>query len=386
MERFTPETVARHAPKSQRFEVSDSLKQGLRLIVQPSGEKSFAVRYRFGGVKRKLTFGSTDKLTLAAARLAYDKAMEQLAVGVDPGAVKTGKAPSDLTIKSAVDTYIEKHVTLAMEKDTAKYWKRELVELEQSFPARGLRSIRKGDLIPLLDQAAERGVYARQTTLKVYRCFFRWALGRDLIDTNPTDGIPRPKTEARERYLMPEELRAVWNACDAVNVFAGAMCKLLILTGARRDEIRGLRWDEIVGDWIVLPQGRTKTDIVHRMAITPQVKAILDALPRRGDFVFGINSPMSNADRIKNAIDDALPKRFTIPWAFHDLRRTFSTLVVSECDVDPLIAEKCIGHKLKGVQAVYQKHDFLKQCKAAWEAWGNYVEKLVGENVEKLVA
>jgi integrase len=386
MERLTPESVARHAPKTQRYEVSDSLKQGLRLIVFPSGEKSYAVRYRFQHKKRKLTIGSTDKFTLAQARTAYDTAMELLAQGIDPGAAKTGKAPADLTVKSAVDLYREKHVDVQMEDGTASYWKRELTDLEQAFPARGLRSIRKGDLLPLLDHAAERGPEARRTTLKVIRCFFIWALGRDMVDSNPTDGIKRGKAEPRERYLLPDELRAVWHACEAVNVYAGAMAKLLILTGARRDEIRGLRWNEIVGDWIVLSEARTKTDVVHRIFITPQIKAILDALPKRGEFVFGVRAPMSNADRIKNAIDDALPERFTIPWAFHDLRRTFSTLAVSECGVDPLVAEKCIGHKLKGVQAIYQRHDFLKQCKAAWEAWGTYVEKLVGENVRKLVA
>jgi hypothetical protein len=40
-------------------------------------------------------------------------------------------------------------------------------------------------------------------------------------------------------------------------------------------------------------------------------------------------------------------------------------------------AERCLGHKLKGMQGIYQKHDFLEQTKAAWEAWGEYVEKLV---------
>ena len=388
MERFTPESVARRAPKTQRYEVSDSLKQGLRLIVEPSGHKSFAVRYRFQRRKRKLTIGSTEKFTLAAARAAYDTAMELLAQGIDPGAVKTGKAPADQTVKAVVDLYVEKYVEPEMEESTAKYWKREINDFAQAFPARGLRSIKKADIVPVLDQAAERGKDARATTLKVIRGFFIWCLGRDLVDSNPTDGIKRHRYEPRERYLMPEELRAVWHACGAVNGFAGAMCRLLILTGARRDEIRGLRWDECNFEtgWIVLGEARTKTDVVHRIAITPQVKAILEALPRRGEYVFGVKAPMSNADRIKNAIEAALPRPFDVPWSFHDLRRTFSTLIVSECDVDPLIAERCIGHRLKGVQAVYQKHDFLKQCKAAWEAWSKYVEHLASDQAERAAA
>lgn len=88
MPKLTAITVENFKPGAARREVPDRACAGLYLVVQPSGAKSWAVRYRRGGKTRKLTLGNVEALPLAAARRAAADALHEVAVGRDPAADK----------------------------------------------------------------------------------------------------------------------------------------------------------------------------------------------------------------------------------------------------------------------------------------------------------
>jgi integrase len=96
------------------------------------------------------------------------------------------------------------------------------------------------DLLPSLKPALKRNVYA------VIRRLFRWSVGRGDLERSPLEGFEAPATVAsRERVLSDEELGLVWRASGRLSYPFGPMFRLLILTGQRREEVAGLRWQEL---------------------------------------------------------------------------------------------------------------------------------------------
>src|SRR6516162_4872242 len=123
--------------------------------------------------------------------------------------------------------------------------------------------------------------------------------------------------EARDRILTDDELRKVWRT---TNGLYGAYVCFLLLTAARRNEASEMTWAEIEGgDW-TLPAARNKTKVDLVRPLSRAARAIIDALPRRGDFVFTTDGlkPMANSTRAKHRLDDASG---TKGWTLHDLRR-----------------------------------------------------------------
>src|SRR4051812_15555099 len=115
------------------------------------------------------------------------------------------------------------------------------------FGDRAVESIRKRDIIELIDAIADRGapIMANRVLAHVKR-LFRWAAGRDIIEADPAAHVEKPSPERRrERVLTDDELVAVWRASERIGGPFGAGVRLLVATGARRDEVFGLRWGEI---------------------------------------------------------------------------------------------------------------------------------------------
>ena len=114
-------------------------------------------------------------------------------------------------------------------------------------------------MIELLDSIIDRGAPGKVRSVYAHlHRLFKWAVGREIIAVSPMDGLECPVSATRrDRVLSDDELAKVWHAADD-GPFGHAL-RLLILTGARREEITQLRWAELAGDTISLPGERTKT-------------------------------------------------------------------------------------------------------------------------------
>jgi integrase len=369
MAAFNARTIEAAKPGPARREISDPTLRALRLVVQPSGVKSWAVRYGIGGKKAKLTLGPYPVLSLAVARERAGEALRAVAAGVDPSAAKrAGNAP-DASFASAVALYDKLYVS-TLRSGTQANVGRELAAATAAWGSRALASITKPDVIALTDDAAERGDTSRNTTIKNLSAFFKWCLSRAMIGQAPTHGLRRTKEASRERVLSDDELAQVWKAAGSAGA-AGTLARLLILTGCRRDEIAKLEWSEVTADTITLPAARTKTGREHKVALTDAMRAILDTLPRKGRYVLTGDKPMKVNGGHKDKIDVAIAD-----WRFHDLRRSFSTGLARKIKTPLPVIERCLNHKLGGVLAIYQQYDYADECRAAWEAWSAHVEKL----------
>jgi integrase len=194
------------------------------------------------------------------------------------------------------------------------------------------------------------------------------------------------------RDLSDDELKAVWQASEAIGWPFGPLVQLLILTGQRRGEIAGMRWGEIDLDarkW-TLPAMRSKNGIEHQIPLSEPALAILRGLPKvGGKYVFTISgaAPVKGFDGAKKRLDALLPPDMQ-QWVLHDLRRTFAS-GCARLGVDLHVVEKCLNHtsgSFAGIVSVYQRHDFAGEKCACMQAWGRFIEALVsGEQAGNVV-
>lgn len=348
---LTANSVGKVTPGNAVSEIRDALQPGLRLVVYPSGARSWVARFWLNKRHHKVTLGKWPALGLAAARIKARKALSDVAEGRDPR-----QRDAD-TFEAAVADYQARHVS-KLRATTRQYVTRELAAASKYWRGRKLASITRRDVIAITDDAEKRGGSARGTLLKVLSSFFRWCLSRDLIPASPAVGVTREKYVPRERTLTDDELRTVWLAADG-------FVRLLIATGMRRNECAGLQWSEIGEDVIELPPERVKTALRLRVPITPLMRDILDKVERRGDYVWLGSKPL-------HVWGTTAGLGVAAHWTLHDLRRTMAS-GMARLGVPFDIVERSLGHKIKGVAGVYQKYDYAPEIAAAFGKWSEHV-------------
>jgi integrase len=299
--------------------------------VQPSGAKSWAIRYRHNGRPTKFTLGRGGALSLAEARKAAADARLALEKGIDPAAERRA-AQADRKAEQQPDTVealVKQFITLHGPKirpATLRIYGSSLRRFVlPKWAKRPVHEIRRRDVIGLVEAIAiDRPVMANRT-LGVLSKFFNWLVARDVIAASPVLGVEMPGVEkARDRVLDDEEITTVWRA-SANEGIVGAAVRIMLLTGARRTEVSAMRWaeiDEETRTW-VLPSERSKNGQAHVIPLSTTAWQILVALPRISDIhVFSTsgNGPIVNFCRIKERLDAKL--NFEKHWQFHDLRRS----------------------------------------------------------------
>ena len=98
-----------------------------------------------------------------------------------------------------------------------------------------------------------------------------WAVDRGIGVTSPCAGIKAPAAErSRDRVMSDDELRGIWRACDTIGWPFRDLVRMLLFTGARRDEVGKMRWSELYLDaklW-TLPRQRSKNDVAHTVPLS----------------------------------------------------------------------------------------------------------------------
>jgi integrase len=384
MPKLTAKTVETFKPVAERREIPDALLPGLYLIVQPSGARSWAVRYRHGGKTRKHTLGPFPRLDLKTARDLGVKALRAAATGADPATEK--QTAQSESVEAIAAQFVERHCK-------RNYRPRTLAEAERllrlyvigRWGRRPISSITRGDVRGLLDKLIADGApITANRCFSLVRKFFNWAAEHEIVATSPCAGLRPPTTETtRDRVLTDPELRQVWQTADKMGGPFGAIVKLLILTGQRRGEIAGLTWSEIDLEkrLICLPRERVKNNRAHDVPLNAQAISVIGAMPRISDrFVFALNSegPINGFSKNKTQLDALLPAEMP-PWTLHDIRRTVASGMARLGIALPVI-ERVLNHvsgSFAGIVGIYQRHDFAKEKQAALNAWGDHVAAVV---------
>jgi integrase len=348
---------------------------GFGLRVRATGKHVWVFQYAIGTKQRRMTFGRTSGISLAVARKTAGDLHARVRLGEDPAASKSdGQRRAGDTVEAVLRLYIpEKRQKLSPGSVVAL--ERHLLVYAKPIHGLGVALVSRRDIGNLLATvAASSGNPTAKFTRASLSAFFSWCMGRGLIDQNPIIGTHAARLQPRTRVLSLAELAAVWRACgeDAY----GAIVKLLILTGQRREEIGGLRFSEIGDGIIALPAGRAKNRRTHVIPLSDPAEAILAAQPSKSEFVFGTQAYVSWSWG-KRLLDSALATAGTklAPWTLHDLRRSVAT-GMAELGVAPHIVEAVLnhvsGHKA-GVAGVYNRATYEKEKRAALATWAEHV-------------
>jgi integrase len=425
---LTAASVARLKADAQRREVLDGACQGLYLVIQPTGVKSWAMRFRRpDGRQGKLTLGRVDftsressssaepvigaPLTLGAARRLALSLQHQRAVGRDViAAAKRAKADrkglAANTFASAAADFIEQY---AMRKTRGWRETARLVGLRadeegalklipnglvERWSERAITDIDGDDIYGVVEETRERGVPGAERraqgptdsrAVAMYAALskmFSWLLSKRRLNQNPCAGVARPAAPgARDRVLSNAELVAFWRAASAERGEFATVLKLLLLTGQRLNEVAGMRRAELSDDFSVwtIPSERTKNRRAHVVPLPPFSREILAAVPASGELVFTTNGavPITVGDRVKERLDAQM--KLSYPWRFHDLRRTAAT-GMAEIGIQPHIVEAVLNHvsgHRAGVAGIYNRAAYAAEKKAALELWAAHVERLI---------
>lgn len=411
MTKMTAVTVEKMKPGETRIEKPDTLVKGLMLIVQTTGSKSWQLRYRAGGVRRRMALGSYPDVSLADARKAATEALVVVSGGGDPvGEKRAEKVVAELSerdkVENLVEQFAKRHLSTLKSGATVK---RELERHVVSvWGERDIHSITKRDVIDLLDGIADsgRGVSGNRVRSYVNK-FLNWCVERDVIDHSPAMGVkPVVKEKSRDRFLSDDEIRWLWKACDRVGQPWGPLGKLLLLTGQRRGEVCGMTDREIDGGLWSLSGERTKNGRAHTVPLSDAAVAVLGSVGRikgaRGLILTTTgDTPLSGNHKGRNHLAKAMAeiaseeagKPIEIDhWTFHDLRRTAAT-GMARLGIPVRVTEAVLNHVSGtggGIVAVYQRHDFAEEKRQALDAWASFVIDLVeghrDDNVVKIYA
>ena len=265
------------APKEARIVFDEEL-PGFGLRMAPSGKKTFVAQYRVGGGRagrqRRVTIGAFGKITPEDARTEAKKILARAHLG-DDFADQRDKVRNSRTVSELIDEWSKGGVLINRRTGA----KRQQVNINNDIALanhhlkplignRTLESLSKGDIQLLRNRIAggdtkttrkgrrrgkinvTGGEGTATRTIRLFSSILSYAVDMELIPRNPALGIKLPPGGQRHRYLSADELRRLGEVLErpASTTTAGAaaiILRLLILTGARRGEIEGLKWSEV---------------------------------------------------------------------------------------------------------------------------------------------
>ena len=388
---------------AKRIELSDAAMPGLWLVVQPSGAKSWAYRYRFDGKPRKLTLGRYPALSLANARDEAGSAARKLELGTDPGTAKlAAKAEARVAreterdkVKTLIEQFDKRHLSQIKSGPQARQFLDRFVVKE--WGERDVRSITKRDVLDLLDGIVDAGTPTTANRVLAHaRKFFNWCIEREVLERAPTEGVRPPTREvSRDCVLSDDEIRWLWQASQVVGQPFGPLARVLLLTGQRLREVAGMTEHEIRGEVWHIPAPRTKNGRAHDVPLTDAVRGVLEGIKRvRGaeGLVFSTSghTPVSGFNRgvirLRAAMAQAAAAERGEPvdiprWTYHDLRRT-AAIGMARLGFPVHVVEAALNHKsgnVSGVAAIYNRHDYAAEKRHALEMWSRHVIELAGE-------
>ena len=383
--KITKRTVdGARVPTAGETRIWDTEVRGFVLRVYPSGRKVYALKCRVNGRQHIHTVGvHGSPWTPDQARAAAAEALRRANQGEDPSAAKKA-AREALTVGDLIGRYLADGPATKLAKREST-WKIDAANLNRHVrpilggkvanavtkadATRAVRDIASGKTA--IDEKTKPRGRARVTggeatarrTAAVASAMFVWGMEHGLVGINPFGGIKLGRASVRERFLSREEAGRFLDAIADLQgkfllseTFADAL-RLLLLTGARKTEILGLRWSEVdqLRNVLILPPERTKACgktgerrislSAPALEILSRRRATSDAeTPATGSlFVFPAARGEGHAIGLRRAFAKVRAKANLEGLRIHDLRHSFASFAVAD-GASLFLIGKLLGH------------------------------------------
>lgn len=363
-------------------------------------------RYRYGGKQRILGLGGYTSLSLAEARKKAKELRALVALGHDvagekqerkrEGSARIEREKAAITVADLADQYFERMI-LGRWKHPNIVRSRIERDIKPNIGRLAVEDVKPSHVDKLLKSVIKRGApTVANDVLRWTRRMFDFAVKRHMVEYNPASAFDLNdaggKESPRDRALTQEELVALFEAMRDAKGFSVEnllTVKLLLLLAVRKQELTAARQREFDfenGVWH-LPAARTKTGIAVDIPLAPQAVDALQDLCRLAKNRTGTTEWLLPARKMQhhhiphiheNTLNVALSKvKRVMPdmesFCIHDFRRTARTHL-SALGVDPHIAERCLNHKVKGVEGIYDRHAYFDERREALEQWAKFLE------------
>jgi len=353
--------VAALKPRPKRYAYPDPEQRGLYVRVQSSGAKSFAaIALDPNGKQVWATIGPTDVFSISDARERAREAIRRIRDGLPAFEAPPAKLE---TVAQIAEKWLTRHVHAKGLRSAAHITRILNKQILPRWKGRAFIDIRRSDVAELLDELEDNhGPRAADYCLAIVRGIANWYAARHDTYVPPlVRGMRRtnPKERERERVLADDELRAVWKLAETSGVF-GDFVLLALLTAQRREKIATMQWEDIDedGTWRIPTEQRQKR-VPHALPLSPLALEIIRARPRLAENPFVLsgraNGHFNAFSRSKKKFDSRLLGMAR--WTVHDLRRTARSLM-SRAGVSSDHAERVLGHALRGVEGIYDRHHY----------------------------
>jgi integrase len=336
-------------PGARRVDYFDESVPGFMLEVRSSGGKTFYQRYRDSrGRERQFKIGSARVLTVRQARIKARSILAGAVLGNDPQKERELLREIPTLAQFARESY------MPFAKSAKRSWQTDETVLRiHILPHLGrlaLDQVSSHRVAELLHHMREQQ-YASGTTNRVLvllRYMFNLAKkwGISGVSNNPAAELKTAPDVCRERFLTAEETHRLLKALDTdENQTAARSIKLLLLTGARRNEITRARWEYI--DWqrktLLVPcskSGRPRLIQLNSAALE-----LLRSLPREAGNAFIFPSPVTGRPSASLHFPwTRIRKRAGLTeFRLHDLRHSFASFLVNK-GVSIYIVQGLLGH------------------------------------------
>jgi integrase len=384
-------------PGAKPYKLADGL--GLSLLVNPNGSRWWRFRYHFDGREQMLSLGTYPEIGLKAARERRDEARKQVAHGVNP---------SDE--RKAEKAEREGRPGRTFEARAQQWFEVESKKWRSGTYRQSIERVLRMDVLPVIgkqDIAEVKAYTLRAVFQKIResgreetarRCrvlvgqIFRAAVADGLIETDPTQSLPREKRiRAKKHHAALTEPQDVARLMTAIHGYSGspvvcAALKLSALLFQRPGEIRTMEWPQIdlkAGAWRYTV---TKTMTPHIVPLPVQAVEVLKQLhPLTGrppvaaekHYVLpgerGRSRPLSeNAVRVALRTMGFSNDEMT-PHGFRAMART----LLAELGWPTDAIERQLAHKAAGpLGAAYDRAQFLTERRRMMQAWADYLDSL----------
>ncbi len=339
--------------------VYDADVKGFGVRITSAGAKAFVLNYRSSGRERRLTIGSFPDWSVTDAREHARALKRRVDQGEDPMGERH-EARAAPTVDDLADRFEAEHLAKRRPSTVTDYKSILRLYVRPELGKIKVAEIRHSDVEKLHRKIAATAPYRANRTVSVLGKMFSLAVKWEMLDRSPVPGIERSPEEKRERYLTPAEIARLSEAlANHREKDSASAIRLLLLTGARRGEVLGARWEQFdlpAGIW-VKPAASTKQGKVHRIPLSAPALALLVEMRREADkddayleskgeppspFLFpGVEGkPLQEIKKSWAALTKAAKLSGV---RMHDLRHTYASILASSGLSLPIIGA-LLGH------------------------------------------
>jgi hypothetical protein len=267
--------TSRKPPSTGRAIYTDSTMPGLAFRVSagtarnPEGRRDWLLRYRPRGQSQKaVALGAYPAVSLSSARQRAGEIVAAAGRGVDLIALEEHQAEVQRAAEAKARPLYEIASAYLDSVKRLRSWRsiesRTRCHIIPKLGNKPIGEVTRADVVEFLDDLEREEGLRHQVNRcrETLRAIFAYAIERELITVNPAVGVSKRKVEIpRDRTLTADELSALWRAIDNLPELPRAYFRVVLLTGARRNEARGMAWSELdldEGLWR-LPAERNKS-------------------------------------------------------------------------------------------------------------------------------